>query len=198
MSRAKPFDISKQDVFNAWRQVKANQGAHGIDEQTIKRFGENLKDNLYKLWNRLSSGSYFPPAVRAVEIPKPDGRMRQLGIPTVSDRIAQTVVRNNFEKQVEPSFHPDSYAYRQGKSALDAIRVTRMRCWRYDWVLEFDIKAAFDNIDHKLMLKAVRHHTECRWTVLYIERWLKAPLKKANGIVIERQKGTPQGGVMTP
>ena len=198
MSRAKPFEISKRDVFNAWRQVRANRGAHGIDEQTIREFGESLKDNLYKLWNRLSSGSYFPPAIRAVEIPKRDGTMRQLGIPTVSDRVAQTVVRDHFEKQVEPHFHPDSYAYRRGRSTLDAIRVTRKRCWQYDWVLEFDIKGAFDNIDHELMLKAVRHHTDCRWTILYIERWLTAPLKKADGEIVERKQGTPQGGVISP
>lgn len=198
MSQAKPFEISKQAVFDAWRQVRANRGAHGIDEQTIQEFEESLKDNLYKLWNRLSSGSYFPPAIRAVEIPKRDGKMRQLGIPTVSDRIAQTVVRNHFEKQVDPHFHPDSYAYRRGRSTLDAIRTTRKRCWQYDWVLEFDIKGAFDNIDHALMLKAVRHHTDCRWTVLYVERWLKVPLKKTDGERVERTQGTPQGGVISP
>ncbi len=198
MSQAKPFDISKHAVFDAWCQVKANRGAHGIDEQTINEFEENLKDNLYKLWNRLSSGSYFPPPIRGVEIPKKDGKTRQLGIPTVSDRIAQAVVRNRFETQVEPYFHPDSYAYRRGKSAIDAIGVTRQRCWKYDWVLEFDVKGAFDNIDHERMLKAVRHHTGCRWTLLYIERWLTAPLIKASGERVERDKGTPQGGVISP
>ena len=198
MSRAKPFEISKHDVFDAWRQVRANHGAHGIDEQTIYEFEENLKDNLYRLWNRLSSGSYFPPPIRAVEIPKKDGKTRQLGIPTVADRVAQAVVRNRFETRVEPYFHPDSYAYRRGKSAIDAIGVTRQRCWKYDWVLEFDVKGAFDNIDHELMLKAVGHHTDCRWTLLYIERWLKAPLIKANGERVERDKGTPQGGVISP
>ncbi len=199
MSQAKPFKISKQDFVTAWRQVKANRGAHGIDEQTIEEYEENLKDNLYLLWNRLSSGSYFPPAIRGVEIPKRDSKkMRLLGIPTVSDRIAQAVVRNHFEKQVEPYFHPDSYAYRHGKSTLDAIRVTRLRCWKYDWVLEFDIKGAFDNIDHELMMKAVRHHTDCCWTILYIERWLKASMCMVNGIFVERDKGTPQGGVISP
>ena len=198
MSQVKPFEINKHDVFNAWRQVKANRGAHGIDEQTITEYEGSLKDNLYKLWNRMSSGSYVPPAIRGVEIPKRDGKMRLLGIPTVSDRIAQTVVRNLFEKQVEPDFHPDSYAYRRGKSALDAVRVTRRRCWQYNWVLEFDIKGAFDNIDHELMLKAVRHHTNCRWTLLYIERWLKAPMLMTNGQTVARDKGTPQGGVISP
>ena len=198
MSRAKPFEISKHAVVDAWRQVKANRGVHGIDEQTIAEFEGDLKNNLYRLWNRLSSGSYFPPAIRGVEIPKKDGKMRQLGVPTVADRVAQAVVRNHFEKLVEPHFHPDSYAYRRGKSAIDAIRVTRQRCWKYDWVLEFDVKGAFDNIDHELMLKAVRHHIQCRWTLLYIERWLKAPLVKDNGDIVERSMGTPQGGVISP
>lgn len=197
MRRAKPFEISKHAVLDAWRSVKSNHGAHGIDGQTIAEFEKNLKNNLYKLWNRLSSGSYFPPAVRAVEIPKLDGRKRLLGIPTVADRVAQTVVRNKFEKLIDPHFHPDSYAYRRDKSALDAIAVTRRRCWRYNWVLEFDIKGAFDNVDHELMLKAVRHHTECKWTRLYIKRWLKAPLEK-DGQVEVRDKGTPQGGVISP
>lgn len=198
VSRAKPFEIAKRDVMDAWYSVKRNRGAQGIDEQTIADFEGDLANNLYKLWNRLSSGSYFPPAVRGVEIPKRDGRKRQLGIPTVSDRIAQTVVRNHFEKLVEPHFHPDSYAYRPGKSALDAIAATRKRCWQYDWVLEFDIKGAFDNVDHTLMLKAVDYHTACRWTRLYIERWLKSPMIKEDGQVIERDKGTPQGGVISP
>lgn len=198
MSRAKPFEISKRATLDAWYSVKSNHGAHGIDKQTIGEFEEDLQNNLYKLWNRLSSGSYFPPAVRAVEIPKPNGKKRLLGIPTVADRIAQTVVRNRFEKLVDPYFHPDSYAYRPGKSALDAIEITRRRCWQYDWVLEFDIKGAFDNIDHELMLKAVRHHTTCRWTRLYIKRWLKAPLAKGDGRVEMRDKGTPQGGVISP
>lgn len=198
MRRAKPFEISKHAILDAWHSVKSNHGAHGIDGQTITEFEKDLKNNLYKLWNRLSSGSYFPPAVRAVEIPKRDGKKRLLGIPTVADRVAQTVVRNHFEELVDPHFHPNSYAYRRGKSALDAIEVTRMRCWQHDWVLEFDIKSAFDNIDHELMLKAVRYHTACRWTLLYIKRWLKAPLEKGEGQVQRRDKGTPQGGVISP
>jgi RNA-directed DNA polymerase len=137
MSQAKPFEINKHDVFNAWRQVKVNLGAHGIDEQTITEYEGTLKDNLYKLWNRISSWSYIPPAIRGLEILKRDGKMRLSDIPTVSDRIAQTVVRNPFEKLVEPDFYPDSYAYRRGKSALDAVRVTRRRCWQYNRVLEF-------------------------------------------------------------
>ena len=198
LSKVKPFGINKRDVYNAWRQVKSNRGSHGIDGVSIAQFEENLKDNLYKLWNRLSSGSYFPPPVKSVEIPKRDGKKRVLGIPTVADRIAQATVRNHFEKLVEPCFHPDSYAYRRGKSAHDAIEVTRRRCWKYDWVLEFDIKGAFDNIDHELMLKAVRHHTDCRWTMLYVNRWLKAPSVGEDGTLSERDKGTPQGGVISP
>jgi group II intron reverse transcriptase/maturase len=197
LRRAKPFEVSRHAVMNAWYSVKSNHGAHGIDGQSIAEFEEDLKNNLYKLWNRLSSGSYFPPAVRAVEIPKSNGKKRLLGIPTVADRVAQTVIRNRFEQLVDPYFHKDSYAYRSGKSALDAIETTRKRCWQYDWVLEFDIKSAFDNIDHELMLKAVCHHTTCRWTRLYIKRWLKAPLER-DGKVETRDKGTPQGGVVSP
>jgi len=197
VSRAKPFEIPKQWVWKAWQQVKANHGAHGVDGQSIAAFEEELGRNLYKLWNRLSSGSYFPPPVRAVEIPKGDGRMRLLGIPTVEDRIAQAVVRNYLEKHLEPHFHRDSYAYRPGKSALDAVAITRTRCWQYNWVLEFDLKGAFDNINHTLMMKAVRHHTECPWGLLYVERWLKAPLMKGQEITA-RTQGTPQGGVISP
>jgi len=198
MSQAKPFCISKQAVFDAWMQVKRNRGTSGIDGQTIEEFEENLKDNLYKLWNRLSSGSYFPPPVQGVEIPKRNGKMRLLGIPTVMDRIAQTVVRNCLEPTLDPIFCSDSYAYRSNKSAIDSIAITRIRCWKYSWVLEFDIKGAFDNIDHSLMLKALSHHTSCKWVLMYIERWLKAPMVKSDGIKEARTQGTPQGGVISP
>ncbi len=198
LSGAKPFIIAKRAVYDAWLQVKSNRGVAGIDGQTIEEFERNLCKNLYKLWNRLSSGSYFPPGVRSVEIPKKDGKTRLLGIPTVSDRIAQAVVRHRLEAEVEPYFHPDSYAYRPGKSALEAVAVTQKRCWQYDWVLEFDIQGAFDAIDHQLMLKAVRHHTTCRWTLLYVERWLKAPRIQEDGSQVERVQGTPQGGVISP
>ena len=144
MDKTKPYDIPKQTVWDAYKRVKANKGAAGIDEETIEKFEENLKDNLYKIWNRMSSGSYFPPPVKAVEIPKKSGGVRVLGIPTVSDRIAQMTVKMHFEPKVEPIFHKDSYGYRPGKSAIDAVRITRERCWRYDWVLEFDIKKLFD------------------------------------------------------
>jgi RNA-directed DNA polymerase len=198
MNKTKSFDIPKKTVYEAFKAVKKDKGAAGIDDVTIAEFEANLKDNLYKLWNRMSSGTYFPPAVRAVEIPKKNGGIRTLGIPTVTDRIAQMVVKMQFEPKVEGFFHMDSYGYRPGKSAHDAIDIIRQRCWKYDWVLEFDIKGLFDNIDHKLLMKAVRKHTDCKWEILYIERWLKAPFQKSNGEVIKRSKGTPQGGVISP
>jgi RNA-directed DNA polymerase len=198
MEQTKPFAISKRVVWEAYKRVKANQGVAGIDDESIAAFEEHLKDNLYKIWNRMSSGSYFPPPVKAVEIPKKSGGKRILGIPTVADRIAQMVVKLYLEPLVEPYFHQDSYGYRPGKSALDAVAVTRRRCWRYDWVLEFDIKGLFDNIDHELLLRAVKAHTDCKWLLLYIERWLQAPFQTEEGRVIERNSGTPQGGVISP
>lgn len=194
----KPFDIPKQLFVEAFKQVKANAGAAGVDRQSLEDYQRNLKDNTYKLWNRMSSGCYFPPPVMAVPIPKKSGGFRTLGIPTVADRIAQQVVKMMFEPEVEPHFLPDSYGYRPNKSALDAIGITRERCWRYDWVLEFDIKGLFDNIPHDLLMKAVRKHTECKWVILYIERWLKAPMQMDAGELVQREKGTPQGGVISP
>jgi len=182
----------------AYRRIKQNAGSAGIDEQSIQDFERNLKDNLYKIWNRLSSGSYFPPAVKAVSIPKKSGGVRILGIPTVSDRIAQMVVKMALEPKIEPYFHCDSYGYRPNKSAHQAIEVTRKRCWEFDWVLEFDIKGLFDNISHELLLKALTKHTDCKWVILYITRWLKAPLQNEDGTLVERLKGTPQGGVISP
>jgi len=198
LSKTKPFIISKQLVMNAYQRVKENQGAAGIDQQSLNDFDQNLKDNLYKIWNRMSSGTYFPPPVRAVSIPKKSGGERILGIPTVSDRIAQMVVKLTFEPLVEPHFHNDSYGYRPNKSALDAVGVTRQRCWKYDWVVEFDIKGLFDNLDHALLMKAVRKHTDNKWVILYIERWLKAPLQMPDGTLVQRTQGTPQGGVISP
>ena len=185
-------------VWEAWKRVKANHGAAGVDEESIADFEKDLKDNLYKIWNRMSSGCYFPPAVRAVGIPKKDGRVRLLGIPTVADRVAQMVAKMYFEPVLEPNFHQDSYGYRLRKSAIQAVEVTRRRCWKYDWVLEFDIKGLFDNIDHDLLMRAVRKHTDCKWMLLYIERWLKAPFQGEEGVEVERTKGTPQGGVISP
>lgn len=198
MTTTKPFIIPKDLVVKAYKLVKENGGAAGVDQQSLSDFDKNLKDNLYRIWNRLSSGSYFPPAVKAVPIPKKQGGERILGIPTVSDRIAQMVVNLMFEPTVEPHFLPDSYGYRPNKSALGAVGVTRQRCWQYSWVLEFDIKGLFDNIDHELLMKAVRKHTDNKWVILYIERWLKAPMQRPDGTLIERTKGTPQGGVISP
>jgi len=185
-------------VLKAFQRVKANKGAAGIDDESLEMFEADLKNNLYKIWNRMSSGSYFPPPVKAVEIPKKSGGQRILGVPTVADRVAQMVTKIYFEHQVEPIFHLDSYGYRPKKSAIDALTVTRQRCWKYDWVLEFDIKGLFDNIDHELLMKAVRKHTSIPWVILYIGRWLKAPFQMPDGTIVERTKGTPQGGVISP
>lgn len=198
MKAAKPFEISKRLVFQAYQDVKAKGGSAGIDKESIVDFERDLKDNLYRLWNRLSSGSYFPPPVKGVPIPKKSGGKRLLGVPTVSDRIAQTVVKMMLEPILDPLFDEDSYGYRPGKSAHDAISVTRTRCWKYDWVVEFDIKGLFDNIDHVLLIKALKYHCDCKWILLYTERWLKAPLQKMDGSIIERSRGTPQGGVISP
>jgi group II intron reverse transcriptase/maturase len=185
--------------MRAFQLVKKNAGAAGVDEQSIADFEINLKDNLYKLWNRLSSGSYFPPPVRAVPISKKSGNeVRILGVPTVADRVAQMVVKLTFEPCVEPYFLPDSYGYRPRKSALDAVGVTRQRCWRYDWLLEYDIKGMFDNLDHQLLMKAVRKHTDNKWVVLYIERWLKTPMQMSDGSLQEKTRGIMQGGVISP
>jgi RNA-directed DNA polymerase len=197
VDKAKPYRISKHQVYEAYRRVKANKGAAGIDGETIEAFEIKLKDNLYCIWNRMSSGSYFPPAVKAVEIPKADGKTRMLGIPTVGDRIAQTVVKMQLEPIVEPKFHDDSYGYRPGKSAHQALATARQRCWKYNWVIDLDVRAFFDNLDHELTMKAVRHHTDEKWVALYIDRWLKAPLQTAEGLQA-RSKGTPQGGVVSP
>ena len=196
--QAKSFSISKMAVWEAYCDVKANKGAAGVDSKSLDDFEQDLKSNLYKLWNRMSSGTYFPKPVRRVEIPKAGGGMRQLGIPTVEDRIAQAVAKKYLEPLVEPHFHRDSYGYRPGKSALDAVEVTRRRCWRYDWVIDLDIRGFFDNLDHELVLRAVRRFTSEKWMLLYIDRWLKVPVQKENGELDTREKGTPQGGVISP
>jgi len=198
VAETKSFGIFKEAVWKAWLLVRANQGAGGVDDESIASFEQRLKPNLYKIWNRMSSGAYFPPPVRTVKIPKPDGRERTLGIPTVGDRVAQMVLKLHLEPLVEPCFHRDSYGYRPGKSALDAVGQARKRCWQYDWVLDLDIKGFFDNIDSSLMLRAVRKHTDCPWMLLYIERWLKAPAELPDGALVPREKGTPQGGVASP
>jgi RNA-directed DNA polymerase len=194
---SKPFSVDKRRVYEAYKAVKSNGGAAGVDRQTIEQFEANLGRNLYRIWNRMSSGTYFPPPVLAVSIPKKSGGQRILGVPTVSDRIAQMVVKQLIEPDLDPIFLPDSYGYRPRKSALDAVGVTRKRCWKYDWVLEFDIKGLFDNIDHELLLRAVRKHVKCKWALLCIERWLTAPMEQ-DGSRVERTRGTPQGGVISP
>ena len=195
----KSFDISKWEVWEAYRQVKANQGAPGVDGVTLEQFDEDLKDNLYRIWNRLSSGSYFPPPVKAVEIPKPHGGgTRTLGIPTIADRVAQTVVARRLEAKVEPIFHPDSYGYRPRRSALDAVGACRERCWKTDWVIDLDIQKFFDSVDHALMVKAVEAHADVPWVVLYVKRWLSAPLALPDGTLQPRDRGTPQGSAVSP
>lgn len=198
MDKTKPFSIPKQAVWQAYRKVRANKGAAGVDEQTLAQFEQNLKGNLFKLWNRLSSGSYFPPPVKLVEIPKKGGGVRPLGIPTVADRIAQTVVAGELEKVVEPIFDDDSYGYRPGRSAHDALAACRQRCWKSDWAVDLDVKAFFDSVDHQLMLKAVNHHTDQKWILLYVQRWLQAPLQQPDGTLVERDRGTPQGSAISP
>ncbi len=197
-SRAKSFCISKKVVWEAYKRVKAKKGAAGVDSESIEAFEGKLKNNLYRIWNRMSSGTYFPPPVRAVGIPKKDGGERRLGIPTVADRIAQAVVKMYLEPLVEPQFHPDSYGYRPRKSAHDALGATRQRCWRYDWVIDLDVRGFFDNLDHTLTLRAVGKYTQSSWILLYVKRWLEAPVQLEDGTLVARTKGTPQGGVISP
>jgi RNA-directed DNA polymerase len=198
LEQVKPFKITKRQVWEAYKRVKAKKGAAGVDGQTIDVFEEDLSGNLYKLWNRMASGSYFPSAVRRVEIPKGDGGIRPLGIPTVSDRVAQMVAKSFLEPELERHFHSDSYGYRPGKSALDAVGKARQRCWKSNWVLDLDIKGFFDNIDHELMMRAVQAHTEEKWVILYIKRWLKSPIEMPDGTQEIPERGIPQGGVVSP
>jgi RNA-directed DNA polymerase len=194
----KPFVIPKALVWEAFQRVKANGGGAGVDNESIEAFEKSLGGNLYKLWNRMGSGSYFPPPVKAVPIPKKSGGTRMLGVPTVADRVAQTVVKLVLEPVLEPVFDRDSFGYRPGRSALDAVALVRRRSWEYDWVVEFDIKGLFDNIDHELLLRAVRKHCSTPWVLLYIERWLKTPMETKEGKQVARERGTPQGGVVSP
>jgi len=195
----KSFAIPKSLVWEAWRQVKANKGAPGVDGLDLEAFEADLADNLYKIWNRMSAGSYFPPPVRAVEIPKPHGSgVRVLGVPTIADRVAQTVVAMFLEPLVEPVFHPDSYGYRPNKSAHDALAACRARCWKYDWAIDLDVQAFFDEVPWDLIVRAVHAVTDCPWVLLYIKRWLAAPLQHSDGVLIERTRGTPQGSAVSP
>ncbi len=197
--KVKSFDISKYLIVEAWRKVEANAGAPGVDGVSVSGFRADLRDNLYKVWNRMSAGSYMPGAVRAVEIPKDHGAgVRVLGVPNVADRVAQTAAAIVLEEKLEPIFHRDSYGYRRGRSALDALATTRRRCWEQDWVVDLDVRAFFDSVDHDLMLKAVAHHTDERWVLLCIERWLKAPIQMPDGTLVARERGTPQGSPISP
>lgn len=198
MSEAKPFSISRRLVSLAYQKVRSNKGAGGVDEMSLEKFHRDYKDHLYRLWNRMSSGSYMPPPVKLVEIPKKGGGLRPLGIPTVADRIAQTVVRGLLEPGLELIFHEDSYGYRPRKSAVMALGKARERCWKLNWVVDVDIKGYFDNIPHDLLMKAVRRHCQTKWMLLYIERWLKAPLQKEDGTIVARTKGVPQGSIIGP
>ncbi|MER6386449.1 group II intron reverse transcriptase/maturase [Streptomyces sp. NPDC001250] len=198
-SQVKPFEISKWEVKEAWEEVRANRGAPGVDGQSIADFEKDLKDNLYKVWNRMSSGSYFPPPVRAVAIPKPHGDgERMLGIPAVADRVAQTVVARHLMRRVDPIFHPDSFGYRPGRSAFDAVEKCRERCWKRSWVVGLDIAKFFDSVPWDLLVKAVEAHTDAVWVKLYVERWLRAPLQLPDGSLLERECGTPQGAPVSP
>lgn len=198
VAKAKPYRIPKGWVQRAYERVKANHGAAGVDRESLAMFDADRKNKLYTVWNRMASGSYFPPPVRLVEIPKRDGGLRPLGIPTVADRVAQAVVKMVLEPAVERVFHPDSYGYRPGKSAHDALAVTRRRCWEYDWVIDLDIKGFFDSMPHDLVERAVARHTELAWVRLYIGRWLRAPMQRSDGTLVPRTQGTPQGGVISP
>ena len=198
MSKTKSFDIPKRLLWNAYLRVAQNHGAAGVDEISITKFEENLKDNLYKLWNRMSSGSYFPVAVKAVSISKATGGERILGIPSVADRIAQTAAALYLEPLVEPKFHADSYGYRPNKSALDAVGIVRKRCWKSDWTIDLDISGFFDNLDHELAMRAIKKHTDCKWVLLYIERWMKAPMQMVDGTLKNRDRGVSQGSSISP
>jgi RNA-directed DNA polymerase len=198
-SQGKPFEISKWEVWEAFQEVRRNKGAPGVDGQSIAEFEADLKNNLYKIWNRMSSGTYFPPPVRAVEIPKQHGGgMRILGIPTVADRVAQTVVARHLGARVEPVFHDDSWGYRPNRSALQAIERCRDRCWKRDWVIDLDIQKFFDSVRWDLVVKAVQAHTDAAWVLLYVKRWLQAPLQQADGSLVDRDRGTPQGSPVSP
>jgi group II intron reverse transcriptase/maturase len=198
MADPKPYDIPKRRVLEAYRRVRANQGAAGIDDESIEMFEADLTGNLYKLWNRLSSGSCFPSPVKQVEIPKKSGGVRILGVPTVADRIAQQVVVTRIGGDLFGVFHPDSHGYQLDKSAADAVANTRKRCWEYDWVVEFDIRRAFDELDWDLLRKAIAKHVKDPWCLLYIERWLTASAVSPDGQPVQRTKGVPQGSVVGP
>jgi RNA-directed DNA polymerase len=197
-SSRKSFDIPKRLIWDAYQKVKANKGTAGVDRQSLEDFAQDEKANLYKIWNRMSSGTYFPPPVRAVEIPKADGGVRMLGVPTVADRIAQTAVTMVLEPRAEPMFHPDSYGYRPGRSALDAIETCKQRSWKQQWVVDLDIRGFFDNVPHAPILWAVEQHSPAPWVLLYVKRWLMAPIQQSDGTLTVPDRGTPQGSAISP
>lgn len=197
-SAVKPFDVPKWLVMAAWEKVRSNKGAPGVDGAAVEDFEKDLRANLYKIWNRMSSGSYFPSPVREVRIPKPDGGIRVLGVPTVADRLAQTVVAMVLEHRAERVFHPGSYGYRPGRGAIDAVRACRRRCWENDWVIDLDIQAFFDTVPWDLVCRAVGAVCDLPWVMLYVRRWLKAPLQHSDGTLTERERGTPQGSAVSP
>ncbi len=198
-SDVKPFPVTIQMVTEAYRKVKTKGKAYGVDGVSMKEFEQKLRGNLYKVWNRLASGTYFPPAVREVEIPKKDGKIRKLGIPTVGDRIAQTVVKDYMESSIDKLLHQNSYGYRPLKSAHQALTMARINVRKYDWVIDMDIKGFFDNIDHILILKALDKVVEEKWVKMYCKRWLEMPVQKIGGTIVAKEgKGTPQGGVISP
>lgn len=198
MQEAKPFQIDKRIIFEAFKKVKFNRGSSGIDGIEMTTYEQNLGSNLYRLWNRMSSGSYMPKAVKLVEIPKSNGGKRPLGIPTIEDRIAQMAVVNVIEPLIEPCFHEDSFGYRPHRSAHDAIAKAERRCWKYAWVLDIDISKFFDTIDHGLLMKAVEKHINIKWILLYIKRWLTVPYQRSDGEIVKRDMGVPQGSVIGP
>ena len=199
-SKDKPFDIPKQLVWEAYKKVKANKGAAGVDRQSMEAFEVDLRNNLYKIWNRMSSGTYFPPPVMAVEIPKAGGGTRMLGVPTVADRVAQTVAALALQARTEAIFHEDSYGYRPRRGALDAVARCRQRCWKKDWVIDLDVEKFFDSVPWGLMVKAVEANitTGQEWVLLYVKRWLAAPMQQSDGTLAERHRGTPQGSAVSP
>ena len=196
--KTKSLPITKEMVWKAYLEVKGKGKSGGVDALSMSDYDLQRHRHLYKVWNRLAPGSYFPPPVLQVEIPKKDGSKRSLGIPTISDRVAQMVIKHLIEERLEKVFHPHSYGYRPKRSAHQALKRVRENCWKYDWVIDLDIKNFFDEIDHVKLLKALDKHVEEKWILRYIDRWLKAPLQTQEGKVISRTKGTPQGGVISP
>ncbi len=196
--KSKSQSVTKAMVWKAWLSLRSNGKSAGVDGVSLHAFEENLSDNLYKLWNRMASGSYFPAPVKRVFIPKADGRSRPLGIPTIADRVAQKVVKDYLEPKLESVFSPNSFGYRPGRSAHQALEKARQMCRRYEWVIDLDIKGFFDTLDHELLMKAVRKHTQEKWVLMYIERWLQAPVQTPEGELEPSRQGSPQGGVISP